>query len=130
MMQELEDNNWKIFYGLMRMYPDFFQYLEQHLTPLLENKDTNFRKALPVGLKLGLTLHYLATSNDFSEMHNAWRVEFSTMEMAVIKVCEAILTKFQDEVLKCGGLLIFQGVNIGGNGACCDSQIYNQSALK
>ena len=55
LMRELVENDWEGFYGLMRMYLDFFHYLEHHLTPRLLKKDTNLRKALPVGLKLGLT---------------------------------------------------------------------------
>ncbi len=72
LMRELEENDCEGFYRLMRMYPNFFHYLEHCLTPRLQTKDTNFRKALPVGLKLCQTLQYLATGIDFSDMHNAW----------------------------------------------------------
>ncbi len=56
LMRELVENDWEEFYGLMRMYTDFFHYLEHHLTHRLQKKDTNWRMASPVGLKLGLTL--------------------------------------------------------------------------
>ncbi len=92
-------NDWEGFYGLMRMYPDFFHYLERRLTPRLLKKDTNWRRALPVGLKLGLTLRYLATGIEFTEMHNAWRVGLSTVGKVVMEVCEAIIAEFQAEVL-------------------------------
>ena len=55
---------------------------------------------MPVDLELGLTLQYLATGINFSEMHNAWRVVFSTVRKDVVKVCEAIITEFQDEVME------------------------------
>ena len=32
-MRELEENDSEGFSGLMRMYPDFFHYLEHHLIP-------------------------------------------------------------------------------------------------
>ena len=54
LMRELKVNDWEGFYGLMRMYPVFFHYLERCLTPRLQKKNTNWRKAPPVGLKLGL----------------------------------------------------------------------------
>ena len=63
----------------MRIYPDFFHYLECHLTPGLQKKDTNWSKAFRFGLKESLMLWYLTTGIDFSEMHNAWRVGFSTV---------------------------------------------------
>ncbi len=46
------------------------------------------------------TLPYLATGIDFSEMHNSWKVSFSTVGKVVIKICEAIIALLQDEVLK------------------------------
>ena len=70
LMGELEENGWEGFYRLMKMYPNFFHYLGCGLTRR-NQKETTWRKALPVGLKLGLTLQYLATGIDFSEMHNA-----------------------------------------------------------
>ena len=73
------------------MYPDFFHYLECHLTPGLQKQDTDWRRALPVGL-------------DFSEMHNAWRVGFSTAGKVIIKFCEPIM--FKDNWKKDGACLI------------------------
>ena len=85
---------------LMGMYPDFFHYLECCLTPRLKKKDTNWRIALPVDLKLVLMLWYLTTSIDFSEMYNAWRVGFSAVGKNAIKICEATTAEFHNDVFK------------------------------
>ena len=45
-------------------------------------------------------LRYLATGIDFCEMHNAWRVGFSTLGKVVMRICEAIIAEFHDKVLK------------------------------
>ncbi len=77
------------------MYPDFLHYMEHCLTSRLQKKDTNWRKVMPIRLKLGVTLWYLATGIDFSEMHNAWRDGFSTVGKVIMEVCEAIVAEFQ-----------------------------------
>ena len=99
LMRELEENDWEGFYELMRMYPGFFYYLDCRLTPRLQKKDTNSRKALPVGLKLGLTLRYMATGIEITEMHKARRVGLSTVGKVIMEVFEAIIAEFQDDVL-------------------------------
>ncbi len=42
LIRGLEDNEWECFYGLIRMYPDLFYYLEHQLTPRLQKTDTNW----------------------------------------------------------------------------------------
>ena len=63
----------------MQMYPDFFHYLEQSLTHRILKKDTNWRKALLVGLKLSCMLYYMATGCELSEIHHSFRVGFCTI---------------------------------------------------
>ena len=66
----------------------------------MHKKDTNWSKVLLVGLKLGLTLCYMGTGIDFSEMHNDWILGYSSVFKVVFKVCNAIIAEFQDEVLE------------------------------
>ena len=77
-----------------------FHYLEAQLTSRLQKRDNNWRKALPVGLNLGLTLCYLATGIESQEMHNSWYIGYSTVDKVDSEVCNAIIDSFQDVVLK------------------------------
>lgn len=50
------------------------------------------RKAIPADLKLALTLHHLATGEDYGNLHKHWRVGKSTCADIVVEVCQAIWT--------------------------------------
>ena len=40
----------------------------------ITKQDTNMRKAIPADLRLALTLHYLASGEDFCSPSKYWRV--------------------------------------------------------
>ena len=63
----------------------------------LQKRDTNCRKVLPVGLKLGLTLHCLATGIGFLEMHNGWHVGYGIVGKVII---ESAIPSFKNFKMK------------------------------
>ena len=83
-----------------RMEPAFFDLIEER-NPHLRKSETNFRKPLPVGLKLAVTLRHLSTGESYTSLQYQWRVGRTTIVKFVPKVCKAILCEFQKEYLIC-----------------------------
>lgn len=95
----------------IRQYPDkhheYFRmtkYSFDHILSMIKDdltkQDTVMRKALPADLKLALTLHYLASGEDFGNIHKHWRVGKSTATYIVSDVCTAIWDKMRPIYLK------------------------------
>ena len=48
-------------FNLLRMDQNMFHFILEGIQPLIEKKDTNWRKAITPGERLAVTLRYLAT---------------------------------------------------------------------
>ena len=60
LMQELELEDRGAFINFTRMTPEMFHYVLGRLEPYIQKQDTNWRSALPAGMKLAAALHYYA----------------------------------------------------------------------
>ena len=101
LMVELRNEDQASFTNFLRMPPDMFDELLARLGPRITKKTTFFREPLEPGLKLALTLRYLASGNKYADMKFAWRVPHNTMSLVVREVCQAIIDEYMDEVLTC-----------------------------
>jgi len=100
LMAELERESRGDFVGFMRIDPEMFHELLMRLTPRLTKADTNFRKALEPGLKLAVTLRFMATGDNFRDLAYAFRVPHNTISMFLGDVCQAIVAEYGDEAVK------------------------------
>ena len=89
------------FKNFLRVSPEMFHQLVVRLTPYLQKQDTNMRKALPVGLRVAVTLRYLATGDSYKSLQYGFRVANNTICNFIPETCEAIIREFGDEFLKC-----------------------------
>ena len=68
LMKELENEDVASFKNFMRVDPALFSELLEKVGPLIEKEDTFWRKALEPGLKLAITLRYIATGNSYMSL--------------------------------------------------------------
>ena len=87
--------------NFLRMDPEMFQELLVRVGPKIEKKDSFCRKALEPGLKLAITLRYLATGNSYRSLQYGFRVASNTISLLIPAVCEAITAAYAGEVFSC-----------------------------
>ena len=74
------------FVNYMRMQPAMFYELLQRITPRIR-KSTRYRKPLEPGLKLAITLRYLASGNSCKSLQYSFRVAHNTISLFIPEVC-------------------------------------------
>ena len=101
LMQELRCEDEASFVNFIRFPPELFQELVNTVGPIIQRKDTFFRRALPSGLKIAITLRYLATGNSYTDIHYGFRLGINSVCLAVPEVCQALLDVYADEYMAC-----------------------------
>ena len=99
-MAELEYESQGDLIGFMRMEPATFHELLMRLSPRLTTADTNWRMALEPDLKLAVALCYLVTGNIYRDLAYAFCLPHNSISKFLIDVCQAIVSKYGDEVVK------------------------------
>ncbi|XP_071512151.1 putative nuclease HARBI1 [Diadema antillarum] len=100
-MKELHAEDVSSFTNFMRMEPQVFNELLTRIAPRITKQDTNFRHSLEPGLKLAITLRFLATGNSYKTLQYGFRVAHNTICEFIPQVCQAIIKELSDEVLMC-----------------------------
>ena len=86
LMHELTTEDQTSFNNFLRVDPDIFMELLHRVGPRIEKHDTFFRKALQPGLKLAVTLGYLATGDSYKSLAYSFRVTFNTISIFIPEV--------------------------------------------
>ena len=73
------------------MSKEAFLYLCNELSPYISKQDTNFRKAVPVGVRVAISLYFLSGSNDYRTIANLFGIGRSTVCSIVHDVTKAIV---------------------------------------
>jgi hypothetical protein len=98
LMRELENEDVRTFKNMLRMEPAMFKELLQRVCPRIEKSNTFWRKPLEPGLRLALTLRFLATGNCYRTLSFGYRVAHNTICNMIAPVCEAIIAEYADEL--------------------------------
>ena len=72
------------------MSPDRFDHLLSLVKPLIEKKDTTFRKAISAEERLAITLRFLATGDSQQSLSFSFRVGKATVSKIISETCQAI----------------------------------------
>ena len=94
LMAELVGEDVNSFKNFMRIDRDTFHKILTRVGPRIEKQDTFWRRALEPGLKLAITLRYLATGNSYKSLQYGFRVVFNTISIFITEVCQAIIDEF------------------------------------
>jgi len=98
LMKELELEDVAAFKNFLRMEPTMFQELLKRVSPRIEKQNTFWRKALEPGLRLAITLRFLATGDSYKSLMYSFRVAHNTICEMIRPVCEAIIAEYSDEL--------------------------------
>jgi hypothetical protein len=100
-MAELISEDVSGYRNFMRLDPDTFQEILAKVGPKIQKQNTFWRRAMKPGIKLAITLRYLATGNSYRSLQYGFMVAHSTISSLVIEVCEAIIEEYSAEVMAC-----------------------------
>ena len=98
LMTELMRESRGDFKSFLRMEPAMFQEMLTRVAPRITKSDSA-RPPLAPGLKLAITLRFLATGNSYHSLAFSFRVAHNTISLFVPEVCDAICEEYRDEVL-------------------------------
>lgn len=97
LMVELEREHQADFKKFLRMEPAMFRELLRRVGPRIE-RSREGRQPLSAGLKLAITLRYLATGDSYQTLCFNFRVAHNTISRFIPEVCEAIVEEYGGEV--------------------------------
>ena len=100
LMHELATETPELFKNYTRTTPSLFDEIVTRVTPLIEKEETYFRKPLPPGLRVAITLRFLATGESYMSLQYSFRVAHNSISMLVPETCRAIASVFGPEELK------------------------------
>ena len=83
------------------MPPELCQELEQRIIAEFQRDRTLMRDPVSPGVKLAVTLRYLATGDSYTTLQYTFRVASQTIEKFVPAVCDAITRAYRDQVMQC-----------------------------
>ena len=101
LLRELRMEDTDSFHNYFRMAPEMFDEIHERVRESITKQDTNFRSALPSGLKLAVTLRHLASGDKYPTLSFNFRIGRHTISSFLPKVCQAIIDAFVDEVMDC-----------------------------
>lgn len=67
-----------------------FEFLCSSLAPMLQRQDTNMRAAIPVQVKVVVSISRLATSNLMQSIADLYKIGLSSSQLAVSQFCVAV----------------------------------------
>ena len=98
-MKELAEENPILYKNFLRLDEDLFNEIVERVRPYLEKKTTWWRDPLEVGLRVAITLRFLATGNSYKSLGYAFRVAANTISLIIPETCRAIIDAYAEEVI-------------------------------
>ena len=81
-----------------RMTTIEFEHLKSLIEPQVKKMDTQFREAISVTERLGITLRFLATGDSYTSLQYLFRVSKQSISRIVPEVCDALCNALKDWV--------------------------------
>ena len=100
LLLELRENNPYDFKNYLRMTEDEYKYLIELVTPLIQEKNTVLREAIPVDDRLAVTLRFLATGRSFEDLKFSAIISAQSLGKIIPETCRAIYQVLKETCLK------------------------------
>ncbi len=95
----LKDSDRKGFRDLLRMDVEDFIYLLEKVTPLIQRRDTKFRRAISARMRLSLTLRFLATGKSVKKKMFVTNVLQNTFVFSTTNKCIQVWQPEGDKIM-------------------------------
>jgi len=100
LLEKLRSEDRQAFVNFCRITPELFDEICDRIQDRIEKQSTNFVAAHPAGLKLAITLRFLATGECSKSLSYSFLVPRSTISTFLPEVCAAIHEEYKDEVIQ------------------------------
>ena len=101
LLQELNREDHRAYKNFIRVPPELFMDILHRVGPRIRKNHTNFRPPLEPGLKIAITLRYLASGNTYKSLSYGFRVAHNTISLFIPQTCEAIIQEYSEGHMKC-----------------------------
>ena len=101
LMDKLKKEDVKGFRNFLRMDYEIYQEILTRIEHRINPKKSMYRKPLTAGIKLAITLRYLASGDSYHSLMYGFRVAHNTISKVIRQVCDAIVAEFAEEVIPC-----------------------------
>lgn len=97
LMQELrcEVDDWR---NYLRMSENLYLHLLETVTPIIQKKDTNMRKAISPHEKLSATLRFLATGSTYQSLKFSTVISAPSLCTIIPETCRSLVTVLKDYI--------------------------------
>ena len=97
MNRTFNQNDW---YENFRLRKETFEYLCNELKVYIEKKDTRLRQAIPVKLRLAITVWFLSNGTKYRILGHLFGVSRSSICCIIKQVCKAIVKALMPRYIK------------------------------
>ena len=86
------------FKKISRISCEDFEMLINTIGPFIAKQDTNYRRSVPVSIRLAITLRYLGTGDSFASLMYLFKVSKQLISRIVPEVCAALITALKENI--------------------------------
>jgi len=94
LMSELAAESPELYKNFIRMPKEMFDEIVERVTPYIQKRRTFWRVPLDPGLRVAITLRFLATGNSYKSLQYSFRVAHNTISHIVPETCNAIIAEY------------------------------------
>lgn len=97
-LEEIKIDPLSGFKNFTRISCQDFEMLVNVTSPFIAKQDTNYRKCVPVSIRLAITLRYLATGDSFASLMFLFKVSKELIARIVPETCKALISVLKENI--------------------------------